>query len=300
MSIAFIPQGIGVPFMITFIELIKKEAVSAVKITALAIIETFFFIFLFLPGSMVVVYGYGIHFIGISRLLQILWLAFYVFVYFSWSYQTWRKSPLELKRNVSLLLIGSILFSFFTTLMYAIGSLLKLFNPIGFIIHGLGALITIFVIWRDSKIIYILPFKAYRLMVFETNGGIALFKHDWAELSDIEENIFAMLLQATRNVLNEILQKGEVRKIDMDKAILLIQYDKRYPIASVLVSTKSSKLLRSGLKEFHDQFISKFFTENIDYHDTTSFRDADKLVSIIFEFIPIYKKKAKKENSKST
>jgi hypothetical protein len=292
MSVAFIPQSIGVPFMIVFIELIGRESVSSWRISLLAIIETMFLIILFLPGAMEVIPGYGVHFIGISRLLQILWLAFYVFYYFSWSYRTWRKAPPQLKKNANLLLIGSIMFSFLTLLMYAMGTFLKLLNPIGFIIHGLGALLTLYVFRRDLKIIYILPFKAYKLMVFEKSEGISLFKHDWAELRDVEENIFAMLLQATRSVLNEIINKGEVRKIDMDKAILLIQHDVEFPIISMLVSSESSKLLRSGLKKFHNEFISEFWKEGLDFHDTENYKGAIKLVNAVFDFVPNYIKKS--------
>jgi hypothetical protein len=292
MRIAFIPQCIGVPCIFIFIDLIKRENVNPIKIAILAIIETFLLLFLFLPGAMTIVPEYGVHFIGLSRFFQIIWLVYYVFFYFSWSYQTWKKAPLELKRLLTLLLIGSILFSAVTTAFYAFGTFIKILNPLGFIFHGVGALITIIVILKDPKIIYILPFKAYRLIIFETKDGTALLKHDWAELRKVEENVFAMLLQATRKVLNEILDKGEVRKIDMDAAVLLIQYDKRYPIASVLVASKSCKSLRYGLKEFHDQFISKYYHEKDDFQDINKFKDARNLVKKIFEFVPEYIKKS--------
>ena len=220
-----------------------------------------------------------------------IWLIYYVFFYFSWGYQTWKKAPVKLKRLLTLLLTGSILFSAVTTAFYAVGTFLRIFNPLGFIIHGVGALITIIVIIKDPTIIYILPFKAYRLIIFETKDGTALLKHDWAELREVEENVFAMLLQATRKVLNEILDKGEVRKIDMDKAVLLIQYDKRYPIASVLVASKSCKSLRDSLKVFHDKFISIYYNEKEDFQDINKFKDARNLVKTIFEFIPEYVKK---------
>ena len=104
------------------------------------------------------------------------------------------------------------------------------------------------VLLKEPSIIYILPFKAYRLTVFETSEGVTLIKHDWAELRSIDENVFSMLIQATRSVLNEIINKGEVRKIDLDKAVLMVQHDVKYPIVSVLVTSKSCKSLQYGLK----------------------------------------------------
>ncbi|MFX1278124.1 MAG: hypothetical protein ACFFA3_01825 [Promethearchaeota archaeon] len=288
MRVAFIPQSIGVPCMFIFLELIKKENVNPIKMILLALIETTFLMLLFLPGAMEVIPGYGVHFVGLTRFFQIIWLVYYVLFYLSWSYQTYRKAPQELKKLVTQLLFGSILFSLVTTVFYAMGTIYRMFNPLGFIIHGIGALITIIVILKDPSIIYILPFKAYRLLVFETQKGITLFKHDWAELRAIEENVFSMLLQATRSVLNEIINKGDVRKIDLDKAVLLIQHDVKYPVVSALVTSKSSKSLLFGLKKFHDEFTIKFLSDLDDLMDISKFKKADDLIENIFDFIPKY------------
>ena len=294
MRIAFIPQSIGVPCMFIFIELIKKENINPIKMIALTLIETLFLMFLFMPDAMEVIPGYGVHFIGPTRYIQIIWLAYYVFFYLSWSYQTFRKAPPELKRLVSYLLFGSILFSMVTTAFYALGTVSRLANPLGFFFHGIGALITIIVLLKEPSIIYILPFKAYRLTVFETREGVTLIKHDWAELRNIDENVFSMLIQATRSVLNEIINKGEVRKIDLDKAVLMVQHDVKYPIVSVLVTSKSCKSLQYGLKAFHDQFISNYASNLDNLKDPTQFKGAEDLIEKIFDFIPEHVKKPKK------
>jgi hypothetical protein len=294
MRIAFIPQFIGVPCMFIFIELIKKENVNPIKMIALALIETVFLMLLFMPGAMEVIPGYGVHFLGLARYIQIIWLAYYVFFYLSWSYQTYRKAPQELKRLVTYLLIGSLLFSMVTTAFYALGTIIRMANPLGFIIHGIGALITIIVLLKEPSIIYILPFKAYRLTVFETQEGVTLLKHDWAELRSIDENVFSMLIQATRSVLNEIINKGEVRKIDLDKAVLMVQHDAKFPVVSVLVTSKSCKSLQYGLRVFHAQFVSNYASNLENLKNSTQFKEAEELVEKIFDFIPEHVKKPKK------
>lgn len=293
MRIAFIPQCIGVPCMFIFIELIKKENVNPIKMIALALIETVFLLLLFMPGAMEAIPGYGIHFIGPTRYVQIIWLGYYVFFYLSWSYQTFKKAPPVLKRLVSYLLFGSVLFSVGMTALYALGTFYRLSNPLGFLTHSIGALITILVLLKEPSIIYILPFKAYRLTVFETREGVTLIKHDWAELRSIDENVFSMLIQATRSVLNEIINKGEVRKIDLDKAVLMVQHDVKYPIVSVLVTSKSCKSLQYGLKAFHEQFISNYVSNLANLKDPTQFKGAEVLIEKIFDFIPEHVKKSK-------
>ena len=289
MSIAYFPQCIGVLFVFIFIDLIEKERVHPVKISVLVLIETLYLVFIFLPGSMEVVPDYGIHITGILRIFQIIFLLYYVLIYFNWSYKTWKRAPLDLKSLATQLLIGSIIFSFVSVAMYTFGTFIRGFNALGFIFHSIGAFITVLVIRKDPKIIHILPFKAYRLLVFETRSGIGLFSHDWAETKDLDENFFSMTFQAVGNVLNELLDMGNVKEIHLDKAILLVQHDKDYPIASVIIATKSSKSLRQSLKTFHDQFITQFSAHFDAFHNINKFKEAQKIVDRVFGHIPYYK-----------
>ena len=291
MAFAIIPQIIGVPCLFIFIDLIKKERVNSFKIIILLLIEITLLSLTFMTESMQILPGYGVHVFGYVRLFQIIFLFYYVITYFIWSYLTWKRAPSELKKLVNLLLFGGILFSFVTATMYLLGTFVKIFNSLGFITHSLGALFTIIVIWKEPKIIYILPFKAYRLLVVETNAGIGLLKHDWAKLSAVDENVFTMVLQAVGSILDEILKKGEIREIKMDRAVLLIQHDKNYPVASVLITTKSSKSLRYGLKKFNSQFIDKFKSHFGGLYEVGRFREARALVEEYFDFVPDYLEK---------
>jgi len=291
MAIAIVPQTIGVPCLFIFIDLIKKERVSSTKLSALFLIEILLLILTFNPGGMEIIPGYGIHIVGPLRILQIVFLVYYISIFFSWSYLTWKRAPKELKKLVNFLLFGSILFSFVTAFMYILGGFIKTFNSIGFITHSLGALFTIVVIWKDPKIIYILPFKAYRLLVVETNAGIGLFKHDWAELRAVDENVFTMVLQAVGSILDEVLKKGEIREIKMDRAVLLIQHNKNYPVASVLVTSKSTKSLRYGLKKFNNHFIESFQSNFGGLYEVSRFKKAKAFIEEYFDFVPQYLEK---------
>jgi hypothetical protein len=301
MAIAFIPTTIGVLCLFIYIELIEKENVSAINISILVIVELLFLLFAFLPlfipnfppGMQVIKDPpYGVHIVGLCRIFQIIFLIIYVFYYFSWSYKTWRKSPPELRQKATILLLGSALFSIVTVLMYVLGTLVKVLNPLGFVVHGIGAFITVVVIWQEPKLIYVLRFKAYRIIVLETGSGTALFMHDWAELRRIDENFFTMMLQAISSVLNELLRKGEVREVYTDQAVLLVQHDLIHPIASVIIASKSCKSLRYGLKQFNEQFVSKFSSDiEENYHNVSRFKDASVIVEKVFDFVPEYHKR---------
>jgi hypothetical protein len=173
--------------------------------------------------------------------------------------------------------------------MYAIGTFIKTFNAIGFFINGIGALITILVILKDPRIIYILPFKAYRILVIDTIASSALFKYDWAKAGEVEENIFTMMIQAIGGVLDDILKKGNVQEIQMDRAVLLIKHNKENFIASVLIASKSSRSLRYGLKRFNEEFVVRFQKTLGSSRKVSDFVEASKIVERVFDFVPSYK-----------
>ncbi|MHA1460629.1 MAG: hypothetical protein ACTSO8_04025 [Promethearchaeota archaeon] len=290
MTLAIVPQLLGVPCIIAFIELVKKEHVSPVKMSILVILEAIvFFITFFVQGNYEVIPGYGVHNRGILRIFQVIYIFYFVSLYFIWSYQTWRRAPVSLKRLTSLLLIGSALFSIVTALMYALGTFVRVFNSIAFIVNGIGAFTTIIVIIKDPRIIFILPFKAYRILIVDTNESVALFKHDWAKVGKLEENMFSMMLQAIGSVLDDILKKGEVQEIQMDRAVLLIHHDKTHSIASILIASKSSKSLKDALKKFNENFITVFRSNLDDERKVGSFKESQEIVDKIFDFVPNYK-----------
>ena len=289
MAIAFVPQCLGIFILLIFLELIEKERINSLKMIMVAIIETLYIVFTFLPGSMEVIPNYGVHIIGLCRFFQIITLLIYFFLYFLWSFKTWQKAPLEMKPLARLLLLGSLLFSIVALSMYMLGSVIKVFNPIGFIIHSIGALITIIVIRRDPKIIYILPFKAFKLLVIETTQGLSLFSYEWVK-QDVKKDdwIFSSIFQGIGNLLKDVLNKGEIREIQLEQAILFIKHNVSYPVASVLIASKTSKSLRNGLEQFNDQFIAKFSESLETANYISQFSGAVEIVKKVFEFVPEY------------
>jgi hypothetical protein len=290
MALAIIPQLIGVPCIIIFIELSGKENVNPIKISVLMIIEALVFIITFyVPDNWEIIPGYGIHNKGILRFAQVIYIFYFMTFYFLWSFHTWRKAPANLKRLTSYLLFGSTTFSIVTGVLYVIGTFIRIFNAIGFFINGIGAFITILVILKDPRIIYILPFKAYRILVVDTKEGVALLKYDWGKAGDVEENIFTMMFQAIGDVLDDILKKGDVQEIQMDRAVLLINHNKENSIASVLIASKSSKSLRYGLKRFSEEFNAHIHSTLEGSRSNGDYNEGVKLVERVFDFVPSYK-----------
>ncbi len=154
---------------------------------------------------------------------------------------------------------------------------------------GFGALLTAYAFYRQPQLAYILPFQAYRLTVIENEGGIPLFTHTWNPGKElIDSTLFSSMLQGISGILQESLQKGNVREIHLDEAIMLLQRDEKMPVTCVLVATKSTPSLREALKAFADQFYARFTQQLKDIHRSDTFTPAEELVAACFPFVPEY------------
>ncbi|MHA1576736.1 MAG: hypothetical protein ACTSU3_05190 [Candidatus Thorarchaeota archaeon] len=143
---------------------------------------------------------------------------------------------------------------------------------------------------KEPRLAFVLPFKVIRLIVFETEGGIPIYNNTWEgkdSHSMADESLFAGMLQGIGMILNEAMDKGDVREIKMADATLLLHHGDKFPIACVLVTTASTQTLRHALNRFATDFYERFADE---FHNTSiplKFRSASELVEEHFAFVPV-------------
>ncbi len=79
---------------------------------------------------------------------------------------------------------------------------------------------------------------------------------------------------------------GEFRDINLDQASIIIQQVKGFPVMAVLVTKKTSRVLRQALETFTDRFLQKFKNAIDKPSDSSLFEDAKFLVQECFNFLP--------------
>ncbi len=133
-----------------------------------------------------------------------------------------RQAPKNLKLYSRLYVIGISLAGIISPLML-ISSLTAVIPGLEFIVGGVGLLFMGLTTARQPELIFILPFRAIRLSVIETSGGISLFNHSW-ETSDLikNENMYAALLQGVNMIFREAFNKGDVQEVHMSGALVLM------------------------------------------------------------------------------
>lgn len=287
---------VGVFFNVTsivclfvFIEINSKESINPALLGAICIIGTLYITFCFVPSSLSEDPGYGVHFSGWARLFQIFFILYSGLIYLVWAIKARKYAPANLRRQGNLIMFGGILFSLATFVLYIFASFYIIFNPLTLFTHGIGALITVVVMVKNPELFFILPFRAIRLTVLESNGGIAIYNHSWfEENSPISDTLFTGMLQGVQLIMKEVLNQGQIKEIKLEQAILMLYRIEKYPFVFVLVTSRSSHILRNSFQAFARKFVQSCGAELSRIPDISKFNVADNLVEQCFPNLPIY------------
>jgi hypothetical protein len=134
------------------------------------------------------------------------------------------------------------------------------------------------------QLLYVLPYKAHRLNVFEIDSGMALFQYEWSS-EGIDEFLLSGLISAIKNMGEELLQRGRLKQIDWEQVLLF--FSKSDHIIVTLLSSKASKSLRSNLNSFTIAFENKFKSQlTSEYHEIDQFKPATVLIDQYFGNLP--------------
>ena len=276
--------------MIVFIDTISKEHIDPKKI----LITAFLSGILFMNAIDINAYYAGVAINGdwtifsdekqkLSVILLNGWTILITLYYLTYLVI---KSPPKLRKYVFMMfgITFVIGLSVFIITVLQMSGIFPYFD--GLLLSLIVALLTIlFAI--QPKLFYVLPFKALRMTVLDTDSGTFLYDFQWEKKSDmLNDVLYSGMMQGVRTIIKESMNKGELSEIRTEGAIIILEYDKKAHLACVLASTKSSKTLQKALErfkiEFHEKF-SKHFTKR---YDLNLFKDSDSLIKDIFGFLP--------------
>ncbi len=198
-----------------------------------------------------------------------------------------KHAPQSLRKNATIGLGGTmIIFGGGISVM----AKLTVFVPgIHMFLIAVGFSLISYEFYKNPKLAYILPSKVHTLLVMNTISGIPVYKYEWSKMEFIDdESLFSAMLQGIRIILGKSVKKGNVREIKLDEGILLLEYRPEENVAAILVSSKSTLPLKSGISKFLDAFCTKYH-DILKTPDISEITKADEIVEKCFPFIPSYK-----------
>jgi len=265
--------------LILFIDTISRERIDLLKILFFTNLVTAGLVFFIYDEAVIVSLMFGI----IMLFQAVLWIYFTIKIY--------NKSPKPIKRDALILIFGGIFFTFIPVILELLPNLgINLENPfLTQLSIGIGVLITAYIFKKQPKLAYILPFRASRLTIIDTQRGLTIFNHVWDKTSSgIDNDLFGGMLQGISGILQETVNRGTIRQIELEHATLMVYSVEKYPLAFILLSNESNKSLRLALKQFAERFFLEFSDKFEDLSYITQFEPASKLIDEIFPFIPEY------------
>lgn len=229
---------------------------------------------------------------GLFNLVELLLLFIFIFITFYWGLKTWLNAPVLIRREALIFIMGVVIGSPIGLLAY----LLYYLNPTFFIFSdiatSLGILTICGAIFKEPKLLHILPFNIYRIVV-KDNDGYPLFDHDWSE-SDIDDSIFTGFINAAQLMSEEVMKMGGLVNIDLTEGLLILNESELITVG--LVTSKSSKLLRDALRGFSNDFEIKFQRElKKSIRDKKDYLTAYDLIEKYFSNFPYKLIKSRKQ-----
>jgi hypothetical protein len=278
-------------FLLLFVDEMNKESPTVWKMMMISFCSGVIIIVGNLPGSLMIevnpsYWGNGDEYTVAQAYYMYLLAGSVLFVPFlSYSYhilKTYKIAPIELRKAMKSGLFGiffmllSIPISL-TGLSSAIPGSLKINLAVSFFFYS-------WMWYKEPQLVFILPFKAYRLIVIRSDSGLTVFTYDW-DKNVVNEDLFSGFMMGISAFVKETLGKGSLKEINVDEAVLLIEKDDNANLIHIIVSSTSSQALRNGLSNFSSSFFERYH-KIIDSPDITPFHTAKELVEKYFSFVP--------------
>ena len=171
-----------------------------------------------------------------------------------------RQAPPNLKSKTRLVLVFTIIMIILASIVAQWGRNIELGsqsmilftvnNFLSFIAYLGFMLIVLF----EPRLISILPFKLDKIIVLSTSG-LNIFAHHFHP-DDSDDDLYTGLLNALQSMVFEVLKKGQMEFIQLEKGIIIFI---KHPVCTfALLSDKYSSLLKSSLRRFSETFINKY------------------------------------------
>lgn len=292
-NFCFLP---GAFFLILSFDSIARESVDPKKIYLLLIVSVVAMVVALDPAhTFVGMYPNGEMGIFVSDLLMVLsgnvsFIVVGLFLYYA--VRIYRNAPASLKTSARFFLGGALVLGIGMASVFSLAYVIDIQAAAPGLIYLITAIAAVFLgiaLAREPKLAYLLPFRVIRLTVIEVHKGIALFTHTWSQQETLaDKDLFSGMLQGISSLLDESLKKGSVREIYLEEAVIIIEESRKFPVACVLIATKSTRSLREALASFSKRFFTKFAPNFAMPSDISQFDPAITLVADRFSFIPEY------------
>ena len=282
--IGSITISIGFLFLVLNVDLISKERISYYKLVIASLLIGATFVFVLIPEN---ISSYNHPYLGYPTLamtgplliIYILTLCILIFQLLFWFFKTWYKAPPELKKDALILFLAILVFFICVLIMYSFG--LWLIFPIGYLLVILIITIATIVISHEPKLLHILSFTGQRITVITHQSGIPIFDLSWETKKGkilTEQHTITKWIPVLQQLSKEISTTSDIEELKLKDSTILFKHTKL--ITTVLLSQKSSPILRTSLMNFTKAFENRYNKLlRTGMTESNYFQEADELIN---------------------
>lgn len=226
---------------------------------------------------------------GIHRTFFILAVTYVVISYGTFTIQAYRQAPDHLIATVKLNLIGFLFLGPIALLTYVLR--LNFIVPAAYSFAiGPGVLISSYAMVKNPQVLYMLPFKAYKLSIIEGGSGLTLYTYNFNEREELQliDPLFASAMESIRTMFSEALNRGRIEKIVLETATIIIQEIPFSDTYCVIIADQSTYSLTRGLELFVIKLLENFPEITIQslIKENNLFIGINELIPQVFPYIP--------------
>jgi hypothetical protein len=220
---------------------------------------------------------------GLFNIIGMLITSIGAFYLLYWGIRTLKNAPFLIKKEAYLFFFGIFTASILTLTFYLLYLIEYFFIMVANISILIGFLILTLSVLIEPKLLYILPFTVYRIVVKDREGH-PLFDYDWSK-SYISETIFTGFINAIQLMSEEIMHIGGLLNIHLKDGLLILHESDNITVG--LIASKSSKLLINSVTNFTHDFEIKFHQILIEGNrDMSKYDSAYELIEKYFSNFP--------------
>ena len=291
--IGFYSLIVVIYFANLFVDSITRDSIDVMKMVIVTISSSTILILSFLPNAVIIkrdgTTQYAT-FTGNFRIAALIQVTLFILIITYGNLKVFLHTPKHLKFYSFLNLFGTYLYGI-QPLWIQFTHLEDIFPGIVNFSMAIGTLVISLVIINQPKLAYILPLKVYRILIMDTKSGIILFKHDWNELkAEASEEIFSCMIQAISIMFDQTINKGKVRNIKFDEAVLTLNISMKTPIACIIISSSISKTLRNSFSNFSKEVFHDYEDLKENSLLKQNYEKGKIVLENYFPFVPSLKK----------
>ncbi|MHA1746006.1 MAG: hypothetical protein ACTSWW_08395 [Promethearchaeota archaeon] len=152
---------------------------------------------------------------------------------------------------------------------------------------ALGVFISTYVLIKKPQIAFILPFKAYRILIVDSDVGMPIFSTEFVPVIEkFQVGVFSGFIKAIGTLFDFTIDKGKVREIHLDEAVIILHSSDSKPLVSLLIASKSSPSLLKAFRAFSENLFRELLADYQYSPDLNDFSSIESYVTKYFSFIP--------------